>query len=104
MLKHPFYYYNSNPTFCIGFDVIMRATLTIDAESRSVWSKHTLCCHLKAEPRLANSCAKPTIHVNAYPFLETVPPVCLPPSESDDVEDMSENPISDEVLNPLLFS
>jgi len=40
----------------MGFDLITRAAVTIDAESRCVWSK-----------------AKPTIHVNADPFLETVP-------------------------------
>jgi len=35
-------------------------------------------------------------------FLRTVLPLCLPPSEFvDDVEEMSENPVHDEVLDPL---
>jgi len=42
MLKHPFIYYEDNPTFLMGIDLLTRASLTIDCESRCVWSKHTL--------------------------------------------------------------
>jgi len=100
ILKHPFYFYDGNPTFLMGFDLITRAALTIDAESRCVWSKHTLRFHIKQD--LANACAKPTIQVNADPFLETVPPCCcLPPSEHADHENMSEDLCLDKELIPL---
>jgi len=62
ILKHPFYFYDGNPTFLMEFDLITRAALTIDAESRCVWSKRTLRCHIMQD--LANACAKPTIQVN----------------------------------------
>jgi len=94
ILKHPFYFYDGNPTFLMGFDLITRAALTIDAESRCVWSKHTLHCHIKQD--LADACAKPTIQVNADPFLETVPP-----SESAGCEDMSEYKCCEQELTPL---
>jgi len=45
ILKHPFYFYDGNPTFLMGFDLITRAALTIDAESRCVWSKHFALSH-----------------------------------------------------------
>jgi len=65
-----------------------------------VFGLSTFHCHINQD--LASSCAKPTIHVNADPFLETVPPICLPPSQSDVAgEDLSENSIHDEVLDPL---
>jgi len=41
-LEHPFFYYEDNPTFLMGIDLLTRAALTIDCESRCVWSKHTL--------------------------------------------------------------
>jgi len=94
ILKHPFYFYDGNPTFLMGFDLITRAALTTDAESRCVWSKHTLRCHIKQD--LANTCAKPTIQVNADPFLETVPP-----SERAGCEDMSEYKCCEQELTPL---
>ena len=80
LLKHecraPLYFYDGNPTFLMGFDLITRAALMIDAKSRSVWSKHTLRCHISQN--LANSSAKPTIQVNANTFLETAPPCVCP--------------------------
>ena len=94
ILKHPFYFYDGNPTFLMGFDLITRAALTIDAESRCVWSKHTLRCHIKQD--LADVCAKPTIQVNANPFLDTVPP-----SDCTDCEDLSEFQCSEQELVPL---
>jgi len=94
ILKHPFYFYDGNPTFLMGFDLITRAALTIDAESRCVWSKHTLRCHIQQD--LADTCAKATIQVNADPFLETVPP-----SESAGCEDMSEYKCCEQKLTPL---
>ena len=87
ILKHPFYFYDGNPTFLIGFDLIMRAALTIDVESRCVWSKHTLRCHVKQD--LADACAKPTLQVNANPFLDTVPP-----SDCTGCEDLSEQELT----------
>jgi len=36
VLKHPFYYYEGNATFLMGFDLITAA-----AEKRCVWSKFT---------------------------------------------------------------
>ena len=45
VLQHPFYYYDGNTTFLMGYDLISAAALTIDSESRCVWSKHTLRCH-----------------------------------------------------------
>ena len=86
----------------MGFDLITSA-LTIDAESRCVWSKYTLRCHINQD--LANMCTKPTIKINADSFLETISPVCLPPSQSEDnVEDTSETMIHDEVPNLLLMA
>jgi len=41
LLKHPFYFYKDNPMFLMGFDLITRAALTIDAESRLSYSGHT---------------------------------------------------------------
>ena len=45
VMQHPFYYYDGNTTFLMGYDLISAAALTIDSESRCVWSKHTLRCH-----------------------------------------------------------
>jgi len=45
-LEHPFFYYEDNPTFLMGIDLLTRAALTIDCESRCVRSKHTLRCHV----------------------------------------------------------
>ena len=39
ILQHPFYYYDGNTTFLMGYDLISAAALTIDSESRCVWSK-----------------------------------------------------------------
>jgi len=94
ILKHPFYFCDGNPTFLKGFDLITQAALTIDAESRYVWSKHTFRSHIIQD--LANACAKPTIQVNADPFLETVPP-----SEHAGYENTSERKCFDKELTPL---
>jgi len=67
VLQHPFYYYDGNTTFLMGYDLISAAALTIDSESRCVWSNHTL----RQDP--ANAYVKSIIEVNADPFLETVP-------------------------------
>jgi len=83
-LKHPFYFYDQ-PIFLLGVDLITRAALTIDIASRCVWSKHNLRAHLRQE--LADATVKPTLHVNAEPFLDEVSPVpladtpCEPPGE-----------------------
>ena len=71
VMQHPFYYYDGNTTFLMGYDLISAAALTIDSESRCVWSKHTLRCNMGRD--LANTLVKPTVEVNADPFLETVP-------------------------------
>jgi len=94
ILKHPFYFYDGNPMFLMGFNLITRAALTIDAESHCVWSKHTLRCHLKQD--LADACAKPTFQVNANPFLDTVPP-----SDCTGYEDLSEFKCCEQELTPL---
>ena len=49
VLTHPFCYYDTDksPVFLMGFDLITAAAMTIDAESRCVWSKHTLKCHIR---------------------------------------------------------
>jgi len=73
MLKHPFFYYEENPPFLMGIDLLTRAALTIDCESRCVWSKHTLRCHVRQD--LADGTAKPTLPVNAGKFLDMVPPL-----------------------------
>jgi len=70
-LEHPFFYYKDNPTFLMEIDLLTRAALTIDCESRCVWSKHTLRCHVRQD--LADATAKPTLHVNADKFLDMVP-------------------------------
>ena len=41
LLEHPFYYYDKNPTFLMGFDLISAAALIIDPANRCVWSKIT---------------------------------------------------------------
>ena len=35
MLEHPFFYYEGNPTFLMGIDLLTRAALTIDCDSAS---------------------------------------------------------------------
>ena len=45
-LEHLFFYYEDNLTFLMGIDLLTRAALTIDCESRCVSSKHTLRCHV----------------------------------------------------------
>jgi len=57
----------------MGIDLLTRASMTIDCESRCVWSKHTLRCHVRQD--LADVTAKPTLHVNADKFSDTVPPL-----------------------------
>ena len=74
VMQHPFYYYDGNTTFLMGYDLISAAALTIDSESRCVWSKHTLRCNMGQDP--ANTYVKSTVEVNADPFLETVPRSC----------------------------
>jgi len=70
-LEHPFFYYEDNPTFLMGIDLLTRAALTIDCESRCVWLKHSLRCHVRQD--LADATAKPTLHVSADKFLDMVP-------------------------------
>jgi len=41
LLEHPFYYYDKNPTFLMGFDLILAAAFVTDPVNRSVWSKIT---------------------------------------------------------------
>jgi len=48
-LEHPFFYYENNLTFLMGIDLLTRAALTIDCESRCVWSTHTLRCHVRQD-------------------------------------------------------
>jgi len=67
-LEHPFFYYEDNPTFLMGIDLLTRAALTIDCESRCVWWKHTLRCHVRQD--LAVATAKPSLQ-----FLDMVPPL-----------------------------
>ena len=47
VLKHPFYFYDGNSTFLMGFATIIRAALTIDSESRCVLFKYTGCANKK---------------------------------------------------------
>ena len=72
-LEHHFFYYEDNLTFLMGTDLLTRAAMTIDCESRCVWSKHTLRCHVRQD--MADATAKPMLHVNADEFLDTVPPI-----------------------------
>ena len=97
LLKHLFYFYKCNPTFLMGFDLITKVSFTIDAESCCVWSKHTLRCHISQD--LANATAKPIIQVNTDPFLKTVHPISLPPT--DTLNENSKNSILDETPTPL---
>jgi len=94
LLDHPFFYYEGNPTFLMGIDLLTRAVLTIDCESHCAWSTHTLRCYLHQD--LANAAAKPTLHVNADQFLDTVLPV---PTMSSDAE--PEESQESEVVEPL---
>jgi len=96
VLQHPFYYYDGNTTFLMGYDLISAAALTIDSESRCVWSKHTLRCHTSQD--LANTFVKPIIEVNADPFPETVPQSYIPSSES------SEESMETQVPNQSLYT
>jgi len=96
VLQHPFYYYDGNTTFLMGYDLISAAALTIDSESRCVWSKHTLRCHTSQD--LANPHVKPVIEVNADPFLATVPQSYIPSSEA------SEESMETQVPNQSLYT
>jgi len=71
----------------MGIDLLTRAALTTDCESRCVWSKHTLRCHVRQD--LADATAKPTLHVNADKFLDMVPslPVLFPDVETRESAD-----------------
>jgi len=62
----------------MGYDLISVAALTIDSESRCVWSNYTL----RQDP--ANTHVKSIIEVNADPFLETVPRSNCPSSETSE--------------------
>jgi len=86
-LEHPFFYYENNPTFLMGIDLLARAALTIDCESRCVWSKHTLRCDVRQD--LADATTKPTLHVNADKFLDMVPslPLSFPDIETRESTD-----------------
>ena len=39
-LSHSFYFYEDNPTFLMGYDLISAAALVIDPVNKCVWSKH----------------------------------------------------------------
>ena len=83
IVKHPFYYYDGASVFLMGFDLITAAALTIDAESRCVWSKHTLRCHVSQD--LANAAARPKIEVeNADEFITVPPTPYITPEPEDD--------------------
>ena len=71
----------------MGIDLLTRAALTTDCESRCVWSKHTLRCHVRQD--LADATAKPTLRVNADKFLDMVSslPVLLPDVETRESTD-----------------
>jgi len=90
VMQHPFYYYDGNITFLMGYDLISAAALTIDSESRCVWSNHTL----RQDP--ANTNVKPTIEVNADSFLETVPQTYCSSSRAS--EESMETQIPDQSL------
>jgi len=36
MLEHPFFYYEGNPTFLMGIDLLTKAALTTDCELRAL--------------------------------------------------------------------
>ena len=80
--KHPFYYYDNASVFLMGFDLITAAALTIDAESRCVWSKHALRCHISQD--LANAATRPRLEVENADQFVTVPPTRHIVSKSDD--------------------
>ena len=40
-LTHSFYFYEDNPTFLMGYDLISAAALVIDPVNRCVWSKRS---------------------------------------------------------------
>ena len=40
-LTHSFYFYEENPTFLMGYDLISAAALVIDPVNRCVWSKRS---------------------------------------------------------------
>jgi len=71
----------------MGIDLLTRAALMTECESRCVWSKHTLRCHVRQD--LADVTAKPTLHVNADNFLDMVPslPVLSPDVETKESPD-----------------
>jgi len=100
-LKHPFFYYEDNPTFLMGIDLLTRAALTTDCESRCVWSKHTIRCHVRQD--LSDATARPTLHVNADKFLDMVPslPVLLPDVET---RESSDDHVDETALTQLLMA
>ena len=100
-LEHPFFYYEDNPTFLMGIDLLTRAAMMIDCESRCVWSKHTLRCH--ARPDLADATAKPTLHLNADRFLDTVPPIPVLCPEVETRESQDDH-IDETTLTQLLMA
>ena len=59
VLEHSFYFYDNNPTFLMGFDLISAAALVIDSANRCVWSQHTsqyeLLCHHAASATPSHS-------------------------------------------------
>jgi len=107
MLEHPFFYYDDNPILLMGIDLFTRAALTIDCESRCVWSKHTLRCHERQD--LADATAKPSLHVHADKFLDMVPslPILSPDVETressdDQVDETALTQLSMALERPLL--
>jgi len=98
VLEHPFFYYEGNPTFLMGIDLLTRAALTIDCELRCAWSKHMLGCDFY--PDLVNAAVRPTLCVNTDQFFDTVPPV---PSVLSDVEpeESQESAVVDDTLTQL---
>ena len=75
LLEHPFYYYDKNTTFLMGFDLISAAALVIDPVNRCVWSKITAS---------TPPAPKQSTHFNA-----SVPPLpsLLPAAENFDSDD-----------------
>jgi len=98
MLEHLFFYYEGNPTFRMGIDLLTRAALTIDCELRCAWSKHMLRCHLHQD--FVDAAIRPTLHVNTDQFFDTVLPV---PSMLPDVEpeESQESAVVDDTLTQL---
>jgi len=98
LFELPLFYYECNPTFLMGIDLLTRAALTIDCELCCAWSKHMLRCNLHQD--LANAAVPPTLHVNTVQFFNTVPPV---PSMLSDAKpkESPENALVDDALAQL---